>query len=193
MHKTIILASRSPRRVELLKQIHIDCKSMPADIDETPQLNEQPKDYVMRLAQQKAVAVASILPAELAALPILAADTTVAIGAHILGKPENDADAMQMLQQLSGGTHYVYTAVAVHYLGELQALLSTTTVEMMPLTDTMIANYIASGQHHDKAGSYAIQGLAATWIKRIDGSYSGVMGLPLHETARLLADYVALE
>lgn len=193
MHKTIILASRSPRRVELLKQIHIDCKSMPADIDETPLLDELPEDYVLRLAQQKAAAVAHIVPTEFAALPILAADTTVAIGAHILGKPENDADAFAMLQQLSGNVHAVYTAVAVHYLGEMQVRLSKTTVEMVPLTEAMIASYIASGQHHDKAGSYAIQGLAATWIKRIDGSYSGVMGLPLHETASLLADYIALE
>jgi septum formation protein len=91
MHKTIILASRSPRRVELLKQIHIDCKSMPADIDETPLLNEQPEDYVLRLAQQKAASVAQMVPTEFAALPILAADTTVAINGEILGKPENDA------------------------------------------------------------------------------------------------------
>ena len=185
----IILASQSPRRVTLLKQIGIDCMVMPADIDESALPNEAPMDYVLRLAAQKAQAIVhqstnlNLLDLN---LPILAADTTVALGLQILGKPECDADAFNMLKQLSGSTHQVHTAIAVAFNGKLKTALNSTQVEMMPLTDVMISEYIASGEHKDKAGSYAIQGLAACWIKKIIGSYTGVMGLPLYETALLL-------
>jgi septum formation protein len=184
MIKKIILASASPRRVALLKQIGIDCIVMPADIDETALQNESPTDYVVRLAAQKAQAIVAKSPNH--HLPILAADTTVALGNEILGKPENDADAFNMLKKLSGSMHQVHTAIALAFNGKLETALNSTQVEMMPLSDAMIAQYIASGEHKDKAGSYAIQGLAGCWISHIEGSFSGVMGLPVHETVLLL-------
>ena len=184
--KQVVLASQSPRRVALLKQIGIDCIVIPADIDETAFTGEAPTDYVLRLAKQKAQV---IMDKHLANnLPILAADTTVALGLKILGKPESDTDAFNMLTQLSGRRHQVHTAIAVALNGKLKTMLNTTHVEMMSLSDTMIETYIASGEHKDKAGSYAIQGKAGAWIKRIEGSYTGVMGLPLYETAKLLRD-----
>lgn len=182
----VILASQSPRRGALLKQMGIDCVVMPADIDESQLANESPTDYVLRLAKQKAQAIQRQLTGRDAEMPILAADTTVALGNIIFGKPENDADAMQMLKKLSGTQHQVHTAVAVVFNQQIELALSTTLVEMMPLSDAMIAAYIATQEHKDKAGSYAIQGLAGSWIKRIDGSYTGVMGLPVHETAMIL-------
>ena len=186
----IILASQSPRRVAILKQMGIDCVVMPADIDESQLANEAPTDYVLRLAKQKVLAIRGKLEAQLngqhAEMPILAADTTVALGDNIFGKPENDADAMQMLKKLSGTPHQLHKAVAVVFIQQIELVLNTTLVEMMPLSDAMIEAYIATNEHADKAGSYAIQGLAGNWINRIDGSYSGVMGLPVHETAMLL-------
>jgi septum formation protein len=181
----IILASRSPRRIELLKQIDVSCTVMPADIDESVRLNEAAADYVLRLAVEKAEAIRASVD-QSNQLFILAADTTVALAGEILGKPENDADAMRMLKKLSGTTHQVHTAIAVCGYNRTLRLLNTTQVEMMPLTDTMLEAYIQAGEHRDKAGSYGIQGLAGAWIQRIDGSYSGVMGLPLYETAQLL-------
>ena len=194
MHLKIILASQSPRRVELLRQIGIACLVMPADIDETALPDEPPSDYVLRLAAQKAQAIVNKLANQDSPgfnltshnLPILAADTTVALGLQILGKPEHDADAFNMLKQLSGSTHQVHTAIAVAHKGRLETAINSTQVEMMPLSDAMISEYIASGEHKDKAGSYAIQGLAGCWIKKITGSYTGVMGLPLYDTAQLL-------
>ena len=189
MFKTIVLASQSPRRVALLKQMGIDCLVMPADIDEAALPNESPTDYVLRLAQQKAVAVAAKISDNhlpTLHLPILAADTTVALGLEILGKPENAPDAFNMLKKLSGSKHLVHTAIAVVFNGKLETALNSTQVEMMPLSDAMINAYIASGEPNDKAGSYAIQGLAGCWIKKIEGSYTGVMGLPVYETGLLL-------
>lgn len=199
MFNKIILASQSPRRVALLKQIGITCLVMPADIDETALPDESPSDYVLRLAAQKAQAIVNKLVQQdspdfklpdlnlpALSLPILAADTTVALGLQILGKPEHDVDAFNMLRQLSGSVHQVHTAIAVSFNGKLETAINSTQVEMMPLSDAMISDYIASGEHKDKAGSYAIQGLAGCWVKKITGSYTGVMGLPLHETALLL-------
>jgi septum formation protein len=186
MLKKLILASQSPRRVALLKQMHIDCLIMPADIDETALSGESSSNYVLRLAEQKALAIVTKLNGEHADLPILAADTTVALDNEIFGKPENDADAINMLKKLSGSTHQVHTAIALAFNGKVECALNTTQVTMMALTDAMIAQYIASGEHKDKAGSYAIQGLAGCWISHIEGSFSGVMGLPVHETALLL-------
>lgn len=183
---TIYLASRSPRRVELLQQLGLTCKILPADIDETQLQNESPENYVKRLARQKAEACIVGLTPEQREYLVLAADTTVVLAGKILGKPENDADALAMLQALSGSIHHVYTAVVLAFSNTIEVVLSTTMVEMMVLTKVQIDDYIASGQHQDKAGSYGIQGLAGAWIKRIEGSYSGVMGLPLYETAALL-------
>ncbi|PPD46332.1 MAG: septum formation inhibitor Maf [Methylotenera sp.] len=185
-NSTIILASRSPRRVELLKQIGLDCEIYPADIDESQLPNESPVQYVLRLAQEKATACASMLPTEYLNYPILAADTTVALSDLVLGKPVDDDDARDMLSKLSAGTHQVHTAVALSFNGELEVLLSSTNVEMMTLSAEQIEQYIATGDPRDKAGSYGIQGLAGAWIKRIEGSYTGVMGLPIYETAALL-------
>ncbi len=189
MFKKIILASQSPRRVALLKQMGIDCLVMPADIDETALSGESPSTYVLRLAEQKALAiVAKHHDSDLSDLnlPILAADTTVALGNAIFGKPENDAEAFGMLKKLSGSTHQVHTAIALTFNGKCETVLNTTQVTMMPLSDAMICAYIATGEPLDKAGSYAIQGLAGNWISRIEGSYTGVMGLPVYETALLL-------
>ena len=188
-NSTIILASRSPRRVELLRQIGLDCKIYPADIDESPLPNEVPAQYVMRLAEEKAQACISLLPTEYQGYPILAADTTVALLDSVLGKPLDDNDARAMLCKLSGSTHQVHTAVALNFNGEINVLLSSTNVEMMALSEEQIEKYIATGDHRDKAGSYGIQGLAGAWVKRIEGSYTGVMGLPIYETAVLLRQY----
>ncbi len=182
----IILASASPRRVALLKQMGITCLVMPADIDETVLSGESPSNYVLRLAEQKALAIASKLAGEHADLPILAADTTVALDNTIFGKPDNDVDAFNMLKKLSGSTHQVHTAIAVAFNGKCESAINSTLVTIMPLSDAMISAYIATGEHKDKAGSYAIQGLAGNWVVRIAGSYTGVMGLPVHETAMLL-------
>ena len=174
----------------LLKQMNIDCLVMPADIDELALPNESPADYVLRLAEQKALAIVSKLNGEHADLPILAADTTVALGNEIFGKPENDTDAFNMLKKLSNSTHQVHTAIALAFNGQCKAVLNTTLVQMMPLSDAMIEAYIATGEPRDKAGSYAIQGLGGNWIVNIDGSYTGVMGLPVHETALLLDKFL---
>jgi septum formation protein len=191
INQKIILASQSPRRVALLKQMNIACLVMPADIDESVFSGELPSHYVLRLAEQKALAIVAKLNGEHADwpdlnLPILAADTAVALGNTIFGKPENDADAFNMLKKLSGSTHQVHTAIALAFKGKCETAINTTQVTMMPLSDAMINAYIATNEHCDKAGSYAIQGLAGNWIKRIEGSYTGVMGLPVFETAMLL-------
>jgi septum formation protein len=184
--KHIILASQSPRRVAILKQMGIDCMVISADIDESVKVHESPTAYVSRLAKQKALAVIKKLDGQHAYLPIIAADTTVALGNEIFGKPENDVDAFNMLKKLSGTTHQVHTAVVLSFNGKIEKALNTTNVQMMRLTDDKIATFIATGEHQDKAGSYGIQGIAGSWIKRIEGSYTGVMGLPAHETSLLL-------
>lgn len=185
-HPVLYLASRSPRRVELLKQIGIDCITHPADIDETQLANESPDDYVVRLAREKAEACLLRLSGEQKTRPVLAADTTVALSGSVLGKPEDDNDARRMLAALSGSTHLVHTAVALAFMNKIEVVLSTTKVEMIEFSEKQIEHYIATGEHRDKAGSYGIQGLAGAWIKRIEGSYTGVMGLPICETTALL-------
>lgn len=182
----VILASRSPRRVALLKQLGIDCIVLPADIDESRQPAELPVEYVKRLAKQKAKATAENRKDEYQSMMVLAADTTVALGDEIYGKPESDAHAVKMLKALSSSVHQVHTAVAISYGSKTQVKLSSTQVEMCRLTNDMIVQYISYGEHRDKAGSYGIQGRAAAWIKHIEGSYSGVMGLPLYETMQLI-------
>ena len=187
MHKPIYLASRSPRRAELLQQIGVDFDVLPSDVDESILPNESPEAYVMRLAASKAAAgSAGMMKANLPQRPILAADTTVCVDGVILGKPGDDEDARVMLKALSGRWHEVHTALTLVSSEGIEAVLSTTRVELIALPDEMIAAYIASGEPHGKAGAYGIQGLAGTFIKRIEGSYSGVMGLPVFETAWLL-------
>jgi septum formation protein len=172
--------------VELLKQLGLTCEIVPADIDESQLSHELPEAYVKRLAQEKAVACLKNLSGAQRRHAVLAADTTVAIVGKVLGKPEDDQDARQMLQTLSGRTHQVHTAVALAFADAIDVVLSTTLVEMMELSSAQIEHYLASNEHRDKAGSYGIQGLAGAWITRIEGSYTGVMGLPVYETANLL-------
>jgi septum formation protein len=179
----IILASASPRRRELLNQIHVRHIIHVVDIDETPFSNESPENYVQRLALEKALACRQKFNPN---LPILAADTTVVLANQIMGKPQNADDAFTMLNQLSGKTHQVFTAIAL--LGKHQnVVMSVTEVTFKTLTQNEIAVYWQSGEPLDKAGSYAIQGKGSLFIERINGSFSGVMGLPLFETAQLLA------
>lgn len=187
MKKRLYLASRSPRRAELLQQLGLETMFMAADVDESPLPQEAPQDYVVRLARAKAETGLAVLQAQGGeALPLLAADTTVAIDGLILGKPEDDADAHAMLLRMSGRWHEVHTGVAVASASGIHVRLSTTRVEMARLDEATIQAYIATGEPRDKAGAYGIQGLASTFIRRIEGSYSGVMGLPVFETAELL-------
>jgi len=180
MKKPLILASASPRRLDLLKQSGIvPDEVIPAEIDETPHKNELPKAYVERMAREKYVVVAKNRhPSD----TILAADTVVACGRRILGKPEDEAEARQFLELLSGRRHRVYTSVCVN--GRLKTVM--TVVRFKRLKSKEIDAYIASGEWRGKAGGYAIQGQAAAFIPAINGSYSNVVGLPLAETLGLL-------
>lgn len=190
MEFKIYLASRSPRRGELLGQIGIDFDVLPSDVDESVLAEEAPEHYVLRLAKEKAsVCVQRLAGQGLPLRPVLAADTTVCIDGMILGKPESDADAAAMLRRMSDRWHTVHTAVAIADNDRVEVALSSTQVELAPLSDADIEAYIASGEPRDKAGSYGIQGLAGTFIRRIEGSYSGVMGLPIYETAQLLKQF----
>lgn len=157
-------------------------------VDETPHPNELPSTYVQRVARAKAAAGWTALrSANLPAHPVLAADTTVAVGEEILGKPDSAAAAVAMLTLLSGRTHQVFTAVAVAWNDRIELALSESKVTMRALTNEEIAHYVGLEEPMDKAGGYAVQGRAAIFIERIEGSYSGVMGLPLFETAKLLS------
>ena len=185
--KMIYLASRSPRRADLLQQMGLEFIVLPSDIDETPLQSEQSDAYVLRLAAQKAKTCYEDLISKSKPLyPVLAADTTVSLDGKILGKPQDDDDAFKMLSSMSGRWHEVHTGIAVATADGVNVDISITKVEMAPLLDETILAYIATGEPLDKAGSYGIQGLAGTLIKRIEGSYSGVMGLPVYETAQLL-------
>jgi len=185
MHPQIYLASQSPRRRELLEQIGIYPKVITADVDERPYPNEAPAEYVIRLALEKAKAVHAVLDED-EMLPVLAADTSVVIDNEILGKPLNRDDALSMMQRLSGRTHKVLTGVALVDNKEIKSRLSVSHVTFRQVHEKEAQAYWDSGEPHDKAGGYAIQGLGAMFISRLEGSYSGVMGLPLFETADLL-------
>jgi septum formation protein len=179
----LCLASQSPRRRELLTQIGVPFVVQAADIDETQQQGERAADYVRRIARAKALAVA----ARGAHLPVLAADTTVVIDEAVCGKPGDEREALAMLARLSGRTHRVLTAVALAARGELLERLSASEVSFRVITPAEARAYWASGEPRDKAGAYAIQGRGAVFVEHLAGSYSGVMGLPLYETAALLA------
>ncbi|MDO6823242.1 nucleoside triphosphate pyrophosphatase [Marinobacter sp. 1_MG-2023] len=181
---SIILASASPRRAELLEQIGVAFTVQPAHIDETPGTSEMPVDYVERLAREKALAVAISFPDKL----ILGSDTSVVLDNVILGKPSDAYEAGTMLAELSAKTHRVMTAIALVQGGRCESRLVTTEVTFRKLLEPEIAAYVASGEPMDKAGSYGIQGLGGIFVKEIKGSYSAVVGLPLQETAALLAD-----
>jgi septum formation protein len=187
----IYLASASPRRSELLRQLDITHVVRPVDIDESPRPGENPARYALRLAQEKARALWEQLPVA-ERRPVLAADTTVALGDEILGKPLDQADAARILRRLSGRTHEVHTAVAVLHGGGADARVCTSTVEFRELTREDIDWYWRTGEPADKAGAYGVQGHAAIFIRHLAGSYSGVMGLPLYETWELLAPALGL-
>jgi septum formation protein len=172
----LVLASRSPRRAELLRAAGIDFTVRSVEIDETPREGEAPRHYVLRLAKEKALAV-SADDNEV----VLAADTTVVLGSEIMGKPIDAADATRMLRALAGQKHTVITGVFLK-----RGVIASTDVWMAPMSDAEIAEYVASGEPMDKAGAYAIQGLASRFIERIDGSYSNVVGLPVALVYRLL-------
>ncbi len=190
----IYLASRSPRRRELLRQIGVGFEELPpnansahAAIDETPHAGEEVDAYVMRIARGKAAAgVRHVALQRLPDYPVLAADTTVVCAGAIVGKPDDAAHAQQLLRRLSGATHQVLTAVVVAHGDRIESALSASAVEFRSLDDAEIRRYVATGEPLDKAGAYAIQGRAAVFVRAIRGSYSGIMGLPLYETAELL-------
>jgi septum formation protein len=188
----VYLASKSPRRRELLAQIgvahEVVAPGAAGAVDETPHPGEVPAAYVLRVARNKAAAGwASAQKERLPLHPLLAADTTVAVDGRILGKPESAGEATDMLRALSGRTHQVYTAVAMAWKDRIELALSESNVTMRKLSEADIAKYVSTGEPMDKAGGYAVQGRAAVFIERIEGSYSGVMGLPLFETANLLS------
>ncbi len=177
------LASASPRRRELLTQIGVPHVVAPADVDESLVAGESARDYVLRLARAKAQAAWDAA----SSLPVLGADTTVVLDGAIFGKPRGCEEADSMLRALSGRTHEVLTAVALASRAGVAQALSVSQVRLRPTTIEERARYWDSGEPRDKAGGYAIQGLGAVFIEALSGSYSGVMGLPLFETARLLA------
>ena len=196
IERGVYLASRSPRRRELLAQIGVRFHLLlfrarageDPDVDEKVLANEAPDAYVMRLARAKADAGwRRMLQRNLPHAPILAADTTVSVDGAILGKPGDRNEAARMLERLSGRQHEVLTAVALKYDDWIESALSRSEVRFKPLSAQEIAQYTASGECDDKAGAYGIQGRAATFVREIRGSHSGIVGLPLYETARLLA------
>lgn len=181
----VYLASASPRRSELLRQIGAPFRVLAGSIDERPRPGEAPLAYVARLAAAKAESVwATLAPGE--ARPVLAADTAVVLGGELLGKPADAAEAEAMLERLSGRAHRVLTAVALRDETGIAAAQSDTEVRFRPTTLAERQAYCATGEPFDKAGGYGIQGHAAVFVESIRGSYSGVVGLPLFETAALL-------
>jgi septum formation protein len=194
----IYLASRSPRRRELLKQIGVGFEVLlfrehglrGRDMDETPRPDELPDAYVTRVAKSKADAGwQRVVQRGLPRHPVLAADTAVCLRNDIFGKPADRADAIAMLRALSGREHRVLTAVVLWYDATVDAILNENVVRFRDLDDAEIAQYVDTGEPFDKAGGYAIQGRAAAFIPEILGSYTGVMGLPLYETASLLRKF----
>ena len=187
------LASQSPRRAQLLQQIGVDFRLLAPDADEDVDAleaecaGELPVDYVQRVTRAKLdAALARLRRRGAVAAPILCADTTVALGRRILGKPADAAQARAMLRSLSGRTHRVLSALALHDGAGVRAALHVSRVRFAPLPVAVIDAYVAGGEPFGKAGAYAIQGAIAGWIEHIEGSHSGIMGLPLFETATLL-------
>jgi septum formation protein len=191
MNKKLILASQSPRRQALLTQLGYQFEIIVSDIDESLKPDELPADYVLRLAKEKALHAFALSDNKVNSL-VLGSDTSVVCQGQVLGKPENEADSIKMLSLLSGNQHQVLTAIAV--VGQEQGIeqvftkLVTTEVYFKALTLTEMQQYWQTGEPQDKAGSYAIQGIAGQFIKSIQGSYSAVVGLPLYECAQLLTE-----
>jgi septum formation protein len=182
----VILASASPRRVDLLTAAGVIFEVRAVDIDERPFDGETAADYVVRVAADKARACRAATD-----VVILAADTVVVVDGRILGKPVDDADAARMLHLLSARRHDVLTGVAVRRGGKVAVEVDSTAVTFAPLSDSDITWYVASGEPRDKAGAYAVQGLASRFVERVDGSYSNVVGLPVALACRMLAQAAA--
>jgi len=180
----LVLASASPRRQELLRAAGIPFEVQPADIVEDPLPDESAKTCAERLAREKALAVARQSPKD----AVLGADTIVVIDNQILNKPENAADAARMLRMLSGREHQVITGVCLVVGGQCTVSSETTSVTMSAISEKEIADYVATGEPMDKAGAYAIQGIASRWIPRIDGDYSNVVGLPVALVWKMLRE-----
>ncbi len=179
----VVLASASPRRVRLLEQLGVAYESAPVGIDETRAPSEAPEDYVVRLARCKAREAVRLRGT---GLPVLAADTAVVLDGEVFGKPAGRAGAAKMLAALSGRTHRVLTGVALLNGGEEDVCLDCSDVKFAEIGAECIETYLDTGEYRDKAGAYAIQGRAAAFIERLEGSYSGVMGLPLFVVSRML-------
>ncbi len=182
----LYLASRSPRRQQLLQQLNLAFEVLPVEVPEVPRADELPADYVRRVALAKARAGRESLGAHAAQAWVLGADTEVVLDGEVFGKPVDAADAAGMLRRLSGRTHTVLSALWLVGDGREMAALCTSRVTFAALTPADIHDYVAGGECMGKAGAYAIQGQAAAFISHLEGSYSGVMGLPLYETAQLL-------
>jgi septum formation protein len=198
--KEIYLASQSPRRAQLLEQLGVKFELLlPGQEEDAEGIeavlpSEAPARYVQRVTGLKLdAAVARMQARKLPAAPVLCSDTTVALGRKIYGKPESEKDAMRMLRELSGCTHRVLTAVAIQSGRKRVAALSVSQVQFAPLNEAQIKAYVATGEPMGKAGAYAVQGRAAAFIAKISGSYSGIMGLPMFETATLLKELKILK
>jgi septum formation protein len=183
----LVLASASPRRQELLRNAGITFEVQPANIPEDPLPGEAAKDYVERLAGEKALAIANQRQQDV----VLGADTVVVVDGQLLGKPSDAADAARMLRMLSGRKHEVITGVCVVVRGQPSVASETTRVTMSELSDKDVAEYVASGEPMDKAGAYAIQGIASRWIPSIEGDYSNVVGLPVALVFRMLRQHAS--
>ena len=181
----LYLASQSPRRRELLEQIGMRFGTVQLDLPEVRAPDEPPADYVSRVAREKAGA-GLLQVAAVEGAVVLGADTEVVLGDEVFGKPADAADAAAMLRRLSGRAHQVISALWLVSASREEGAVQTTTVEFDALDDTRIATYVATGEAFGKAGAYAIQGAAAAFVEHISGSYSGIMGLPMFETAALL-------
>ncbi len=184
-YDSVVLASASERRSQLLRQIGVRHALQPADVDEEPRSGELPLEYVQRLAREKALTVRHA-PGARSDRPVLAADTTVVLDGVIYGKPSDEHGCVAMLMALSGRCHEVMTAVALHDGSVLRAAINVTRVTFRALDAGECRRYWATGEPAGKAGAYAIQGRAAVFVAGLEGSFSGVMGLPLYETAALL-------
>jgi septum formation protein len=182
----LYLASRSPRRAELLRQIGVDFTPLDIDVAEVRAAGESAEDYVRRVAHEKAVAGLARTATQANAM-VLAADTEVVLADEVFGKPVDAVAAAHMLRRLSGRRHRVLSGVCCAVANRFRYLLCESSVEFACLDESRIATYVASGEPFGKAGGYAIQGRAAAFVRRLEGSYSGVMGLPLYETMQLIA------
>lgn len=190
MTSRLFLASQSPRRRELLRQIGVDFDVVDVDVPERREAGESPEGYVSRVAREKAGAGLLQVGAVPGAM-VLGADTEVVLDDEVFGKPADAVDAVAMLRRLSGRSHRVVSTVWVVTAGREEYATSLSTVEFAPLDEAAIAAYVASGEPFGRAGAYAIQGRAGAFVRYLEGSYSGVMGLPLYETATLLARFAS--